>query len=372
MNADCNAADGPSTVAASIGELTADGIGDELKMTGARRVLVRQWELVLMLSAKRYGLTVRQLRERTGASKQTLYRDLATLRDAGVPLTSSSSSGEARYRLLRNAELPALGLTALQIAALHLARAQLEPFAGAAFVTELDVLLSTLRPVEPQERFQFAEARTSGHAGTLKLIEQAIRAKRRARIEYRAVSRRGATDVVHVEPYFLRVADGEAYVRAWCVERAAERTYKLARVTAITLTDEHATHTLKNPSHAAFSRSIKAWSGEPTTVRIAIDHDVAWLADEYPLAPDQRTLKGRDGSTVIEAQVAGIVETAKWVLAWGGAAEALEPPELRSMVRGELAKALNKYDVPGPAKAKARAEVRPATGRLTRGGTVRP
>jgi len=340
-------------------------------MKGARRVLVRQWELVRLLGAKHYGLTVRQLRERTGASKQTLYRDLATLRDAGVPLVVSTSNGEARYRLLRGAELPALDLTALQIAALHLARSQLEPLAGAAFLDELDVLLSKLRPVELQATFQFAAARGGGHARTLKLVEQAMQTGRRARIEYRSVSRRGGVDVVHVEPYFLRVADGETYVRAWCVERAAERTYKLARVSAISLTDEQATHTRKNPPDDAFSRSIKAWSGDPTTVRIAIDQDLAWLAEEYPLVSDQRTSKARNGSTVIEAEVAGIVETAKWVLSWGGVAEALEPPELRSLVRGELAKALNKYRAPGPAKTKAQPEARPRTGRLTRGGTAR-
>jgi predicted DNA-binding transcriptional regulator YafY len=361
----------PITVTASIGELAVDGIGDKLNMKGARRVLVRQWELVRLLGAKHYGLTVRQLRDRTGVSKQTLYRDIETLQDAGVPLVSSTLNGEARYRLLHDAELPALGLTAFQIAALHLARAQLEPFAGAAFVAELDVLLAKLRPVDPQETFQFAAARASGHAHTLKLVEQAIQMKRRTRIEYRAVSRRGSPSVVHVEPYFLRVADGEAYVRGWCVERSAERTYKLARIKAIALTEDQATHPPKGSPSEAFSRAIKAWSGEPTTVRIAIDPDVAWLAHEYPLVPDQRTVRGRSGNTVIEADVAGIVETAKWVLSWGGVAEALEPPELRAMVRGELAKALNKYEAPGPAKTKARQEARAATGRLTRGGTAR-
>ncbi len=340
-------------------------------MNGARRVLVRQWELVRLLGAKHYGLTVRQLRDQTGVSKQTLYRDIETLQDAGVPLVSTTSNGEARYRLRHDAELPALGLTTLQIAALHLARAQLEPFAGAAFVAELDVLLGKLRPVDPQETFQFATARASGHARTLKLIEQAIQMKRRTRIEYRAVSRRGSPAVVHVEPYFLRVAEGEAYVRGWCVERSAERTYKLARITAVALTDEQATHSPKECPPEVFERAIKAWSGAPMTVRVAIDRDFAWLADEYPLVPDQRTLKSRNGSAVIEAHVAGIVETAKWVLSWGGVAEALEPPELRSMVRGELAKALNKYGPPGPAKAKVRREARPATGRLTRGGTAR-
>jgi predicted DNA-binding transcriptional regulator YafY len=230
-------------------------------------------------------------------------------------------------------------------------------------------LLSKLRPVEPQSHFHFALG-SAGHPRVLGVIEQAIRTKRRARLEYRAVSRRGSSSVVHVEPHSLRVAGGQGYFRGWCVERNAERTYKLARVAGIALTDEPATHAPKLTGAQVFAGAVKAWSGEPTVIRVAIEPAVAWLADEYPLSRDQRVLKRPDGGALVEAKVAGIVETAKWVLSWGGFAEALEPVELRALVRRELAKALAKYGAPGPAKTKGRPEVRPRTGRLTQGGTV--
>ena len=78
--------------------------------------------------------------------------------------------------------------------------------------------------------------------------------------------------------------------------------------------------------------------------------DVAWLAREYPL-PNQKLVSRPDASVVVEAQVAGLIEVTRWVLAWGGAAEALEPRELREATRTELARALQKYDGPGPTKA---------------------
>jgi hypothetical protein len=53
-------------------------------MKGRSRVLVRQWQLVRELSAGRYGLTMWQLIERVGSSKQSLYRDLATFYKAIV------------------------------------------------------------------------------------------------------------------------------------------------------------------------------------------------------------------------------------------------------------------------------------------------
>ena len=334
------------------------------------RMLVRQWQLVLELAANRYGLTIRQLIERGGASKQTVYRDLLALRAAGVPLVSRISNGEARHRLLRDVELPELGLTALQVSALHLARAELEPLAGSAFVAELDAFLSKLRPAEPQHSFRFA-TKAVGHPHVVRLVERAIRTKRRARIEYRAVSRGGASSVVHVEPLLLRVSDGNPYFRAYCVERAAERTYKIARVVKIELTDEAATHVPRVAADEAYAGAVKTWSGDLTTVRISLDPDVAWLAVEYPLVRDQRVEPSKDGGVVIEARVAGVIEAARWVLSWGGAAEALAPLELRKAVRAELARALEKYDRPGPAKAARRKAAGRATGRLMQGGTGR-
>jgi hypothetical protein len=53
----------------------------------------------------------------------------------------------------------------------------------------------------------------------------------------------------------------------------------------------------------------------------------------------------------IEATVAGLIEVRSRILAWGAAAEVLEPEELRKSIRDELAEALRKYDGPGPVKA---------------------
>ena len=336
-------------------------------MNKARRVLVRQWELVRHLASKRYGLTVGQLAERTGTSTKTLRRDLETLGEAGVPIASTKSNGEARYHLMEGLELPALGLTSLQIAALHLARSQLEPLAGAAFVDELDCLLAKLRPVEAQRSFQFAD-HNPGRPRVLRVVEQAIQTRRRARIQYRSTTRRGAAATVHVEPQFLRVADNEPYFRAYCVERAAFRTYKVARVVEITLTDEPAIHVSEGPPDALFEGAVKAWSGRFANVRVRLGREVGWLVDEYPLVFDQRVERDNDGTAVVEARVAGLVETLRWVLSWGDGIEALEPPELRAAVRDELARALRKYGRPGPKKAVFSKSTRAMTRRDTQAG----
>jgi predicted DNA-binding transcriptional regulator YafY len=233
-------------------------------------------------------------------------------------------------------------------------------------------LLAKLGAPPRSQSFHFA-AKQAGRPDVVKVVERALESRKRARIEYRAASRNGASSHVHIEPLVLTVAD-RPYVRAYCVERGAERTYKIDRITRIELTKDPATYRPERPAAEAFARSVKVWSGDVTTVKIRLDPEVAWRAGEYPLVSGQTLVHEASGSVVLEARVEGMVETAHWVLGWGGAAEALEPPDLRDRVRTELAKALGKYQRPGPAKARAsRAPEEKATrrtsGRLTQAGT---
>jgi proteasome accessory factor C len=335
--------------------------------TDASRMLARQWELLLAIQGSRAGIGVARLVEETGIPRATAYRDVKRLISFGAPLQVFKKDGVRHYRFLRPSELPAMDLSGLQIAALHLARQELQPLAGAALVREFDAFLSKLRPNEPQQSLRFAP-RVTGRPDLLKVVDQSLRSGKRARIEYRAASRNGAPTSLSIEPLLLNVAEGVPYLRAYCVERAEERTYKVARIARFELTDEPATYRPAHAPGAAFAHSVKAWSGDTTIVKIRLDRDVAWRAHEYPLVLDQKLVPARDGSVVVEARVAGIVETTRWVLSWGGAAEALEPAELRSAARKELAQALGKYDGPGPAKATPREKTTGrGTARLKRG-----
>lgn len=316
----------------------------------AQRQHARQWRLLAEISKTQRGLSIAQLMDLTEQSRPNLYRDLRVLEEAGLPICRE----RGRVRLLTPKELPPAGFSALQIAALHLARLQLGPLAGAAAVRELDALLAKLRTNDAQGVFQFGGAAKSvAPPQVLKTIERAQRYRRRAAIEYRAASHGGRPARLHIEPLIFNVADGEPYVLAYCVERKGERTYKLARITNAELTEDPATYRPSRSPQEAFAHSVKAWSGDPQVVRIRLDAEVAWLAREYPL-PHQKETGEPDGSVVIEAQVAGLVEARRWTLSWGGAAEALEPPALREATKADLSKALRKYDGPGPAKAARR------------------
>lgn len=303
--------------------------------------------MLAAISQTRQGLSLVELKAVTGASRATVHRYLRLLIEAGLPLQLESG----RYRLLTERELPPTGFSALQLSALYVARMQLASLDGSPLVQELDRLLSGKRRPK-QEAFRFAPShKPLPNPQTVKVIEQAMRYRRRAAIEYRAASRDGAAATVHIEPLLINVADGDPYVRAYCVERHQERTYKLTRIDRATLTEAPATYRPGAQPARAFDNSVKAWSGELYQVSVLLDRSVAWLAREYPL-PGQVEKRNPDGSVTIEATVAGLVEAQRRILAWGSAAEVLAPKQLRKAVRDELAAALGHYDGPGPARVR--------------------
>jgi hypothetical protein len=90
---------------------------------------------------------------------------------------------------------------------------------------------------------------------------------------------------------------------------------------------------------------------------------------------DQRLIPQADGSVIVEAIVAGIVEASRWALSWGHHAEVLEPPALRSLVETELRQSLAYYAEPSeqvrsPCMSEvADASPAPASGKRLRSGT---
>ncbi len=87
--------------------------------------------------------TARQLAERLGVSTRTVERDLARLREAGIPLTVASGPGGG-YRLAARTAVPAQTFTPGEVSALLSALVAVGPFTSAtaqsAFAKLVDLL----------------------------------------------------------------------------------------------------------------------------------------------------------------------------------------------------------------------------------------
>lgn len=319
-------------------------------------IIGRQFRLVLELSKYKTGLTSERLAERLGVSRPTVDRDLQTLRqEVRLPIQRKVLNGETRH-VLDGIPLTTLTATPLQLAALKLTRELLTPLEGSAFLREIDRFLTLSPRVDRKANEEHAVSLrrdSSPHApAILQTLEQALEEKRRVRISVRVATRGGDICSYDIDPIALRYVDASLYLFAWVPEKSADRTFKLARITAAELLRERACPPAHLTSEEAFSHAVKAWSGALTRVRIRIAPSVAWLLPEYPLVPGNTVQPQPDGSAIVDAMVSGTAEAARWTLSWGENAEALEPKELRDRVASHLQQALIAYDLTQPRSTK--------------------
>ncbi len=322
-------------------------------MTGRRvaDMVVRLWRLVEVLQGRRYGASAQKLAELAQSSRSTVYRHLGVLEDAGVPIAKERVNGEVRYSLRRDA-LPALGPGSAGRIALAVARQLITPLDGTRAAHELDACLVVLGVDDPRPPVSARRVLPAHDPIVAAAVEAALESKRQLELHYRAAST-GRTEQRIVDPAALRIDGAAAYLAAWDHGRSAWRTFKLARVVSAKPLSTPAVPHPAYDENELFGHAVHAWQAAPVDVRVRLAPEVAAVAAEYPLVADQRTVPQPDGSVVIEARVAGITETTRWVLTWGAGAEALAPPELRAAVEAELTDAIARYRKPGVRKGGA-------------------
>jgi predicted DNA-binding transcriptional regulator YafY len=310
-----------------------------------QRLLRRQWRILETLHGRRVGLTIRQLCADVGVSRATVYRDLRLLEEAGLPLTHETTNGEARYKLLGD-KLPPLQLSVLQMSAIRLARGLLTPLEGTTLVAELDSLLHQRGTAAGRKGPPIAaggRGMTAAAAGETRVLDGAIRRKRRVRFCYQGSKDNERGQVREVDPLELRLIKGQTYLNAYDHARGGFRTFKLSRLHGAEELPERAGEHPEYDGEAMFRHAVKAWDGKPVEVVVVLSPAKARFADEWPL-PGQRVEPQPDGAAKVRATVAGTTEALSWVLGWGGGVRVLAPEELRRAHLAELRGALGGYE----------------------------
>lgn len=310
-----------------------------------REIIARQFRILLELNRHPLGLGAETLAKRIGVSRATVNRDLELLRRrVGLPIERVRRTGEVWHRL-REMPVASVAATPLQAAALRLAREALAPLRGTALVDQLDSLMALLPDAVVEVRGLDVVGKSQRTAASIvAAIDLGMQERRRIEIVVRVAAHGGEERRYVLDPLLLRVVDDELYLFAWSHERRDTRTFKVARIRKATVRDEAAGDHPEVDRERAFAGAVKAWSGALQPVRVRIRPSVAWLAEEYPLVASQEVVREGDGSAVVHAEVAGLVESVRWVLSWGSNATVLDPPTLRAAVTRELRGALAGYE----------------------------
>jgi len=308
--------------------------------------LVRLWNLVQALTGTQRGRTVTQLASAVGASRATIFRDISLLEEAQVPIAIDRINGEARYRIIGEA-IPALQPSGKQLAALSLLRTLAEPLRGTAIVRELDDFLEPLRRQVRPEGIGGVRIPGVGLAvpvapvAFVRAIDHAIEGGTTVELVYRG-AKDEAPSMRRVDPVEWRLCGEQLYLIAFDHQRNGWRTFKACRIGGVQMLLDKALRR-EFDEEALFGRSIRIWSGPAVDVAVRLSATVARFAWEWPICAEQTVEDDEGGAVVVRAKVAGTVEATRWVLRWGGEAEALEPEELRQAVQSELQRAIARY-----------------------------
>ena len=329
--------------------------------------LIRQLSLVAFLMAERRPLTARDVKSNVeGYSEMSdeafarrFYSDRAELTALGVPLQSQRDefTGEELYTLrsehyfLDRLELDDDELAALQTALYYLEGkfAYAEPLRLALQNLALGRAGFAEPPTDTAERVRVSAPDYSPElAGRLSKIESAISKQRTIRFGYWSPRRSRPAERV-VNPYALRLDDGNWYVVGHDLDRDTVRTFKVSRIRGDIRFATRRERDFRVPPEFDVEqhRIPRPWQiGEHVgTARIAVSGDTAWWI--------QRTLAdaGDVEDGVFETEYSQIELLAGWVLRQNGRAIPLEPEDLREAVATGLNRLVEAHAGPAPQPA---------------------
>jgi proteasome accessory factor BC len=329
--------------------------------------LIRQLSLVAFLMAERRLLTARDVKSNVeGYSEMSdeafarrFYSDRAELTALGVPLQSQRDefTGEELYTLRsENYFLERLDLDNDELAALQTALYYLE--GKFAYAEPLRLALQNLAlgragfpdaPTETAERVRVSAPDYSPElAGRLAKIESAISKQRTVRFGYWS-PRRTRPGERTVNPYALRLDDGNWYVVGHDLDRNTTRTFKVSRIRGDIRFATRRERDFRTPPDFDVEqhRVPRPWQIGETVgrARIGVSDDTAWWVE--------RTLADagvvEDG--VFETDYANVDLLAGWVLRQNGRAIPLEPEELVESVQAALGALAEAHDGEAPGVA---------------------
>jgi predicted DNA-binding transcriptional regulator YafY len=283
------------------------------------------------------GLTAPELAKRCKVSERQCYRDLRVLQDAGIPIYNDRG-----YRVIDGFKLKNISLSldeALTLLyGLKLLERQKEFF---PITSNLKNKILALLPKklgneieEINQRMDVAVGHTADYSGKEELFSKlntALRNGERVNMEYYSFNSDELSKRV-IEPYHLVYHDGFWYLIAFCHRREEVRLFRLDRIKSFELTGEHFNIPYDFDFNDYMGSAWKMERGEEFVFKVRFTGSAVRYVQETIFHPTQQVRENPDGSLLFIAKACGINSVTRWILPFGGEAEAIEPKELRDKV----------------------------------------
>lgn len=294
----------------------------------------RLFEIVYILLNKK-NTTAKELSEHFEVSKRTIYRDIDTLCECGIPIYTSKGKGGG-IGLLDNFILNKSILSEDEQNEILCALKSLQ----ATNYKDNNSVFSKLSNIFGTTNTNWIEIDFSGWNSSseenFSLLKHAILNTKIVSFDY--YSSYGEKTTRSVEPLQLWFKDKNWYLKAFCKFKESYRIFRLSRIKNLIISDE--TFIRKLPEIQLESKSIHN-NNDIVNLKLKICSSQSYrVYDEFDY--DQITINDDNTFTVSASYPQG-----EWVysyiLSFGPDATVLEPEYVRNIIKGRLNEMINKY-----------------------------
>lgn len=284
--------------------------------------------LILYLQSRR-TCTAEAMAEHFGLSVRTIYRDIAALGEAGVPILAEAGIG---YSLMKGYLLPPVNFSEQEAYALSTGVMLAQRMTTHSYNEKMQSALDKIKAVLPNEAKHRLELLANGMAtpqanhpqqADLSVLQQAIARQQLLTFDYHSASQTQSSRAVEAAGLVFYL--GRWHLIAWCRLRQDYRDFRTDRIQNLHLHDE------EFQARGDFNAKDFLQNGTPPaqlTAQILFVHAAA----------DRARREWWQGITDVQQNAAGVVmavhcsdwsSLVSWLLSLGTAAKVLTPDELK-------------------------------------------
>lgn len=290
--------------------------------------------MILMLQGRRV-VTAEQIGEHFEISVRTVYRDIAALGEAGVPIAAEAGVG---YSLMRGYHMPPVQFTEEEAVALFMSGELADKFGDESLKTAVRAAMLKVRAVLPTERKDYlgklgdavgimgALPESEDDKAVLMPVQEAVVRRRCLTLEYDTGGRGEVCERV-VEPMGVVFYGRRWHLLAWCRLREDVRDFRLDRMRRFEVLAE----TFEPRDDFSMMRYLHGEADPSDLIPITIECE-PWVLDRV-LAELPAQLAEREPLAEGRMRVKGLAYNLDWLSGWllglGTAVSVVAPPELR-------------------------------------------
>lgn len=305
--------------------------------------------ILIQLQSKK-TVKAQEISDRFNISLRTVYRDIRTLEEAGIPIIGEAGVG---YSIMEGYRLPPVQFTYEEATAFLTAEKLIEKFTDTstdtAYKSAMYKVRSVLRSHEKDSlenmeeqivvKRNYAPFRTENVNNTLQVLLKSVAEKKVLRMEYKTPEAEDATSR-HIEPLGIFYASGYWHAIAWCQLREGYRDFRTDRILKLTPTETP--FPKSHPSLNTYLQQVATRQNLETVV-IQVNKDVARYLEEakyYYGFVSEKQLPEKVEMTFL---CPSLEVFARWYTMFADAAEITAPAPLSLLVKEYLKKISKKF-----------------------------